>query len=63
MRRRTLENTRESQDTLSSIVKVVDQIESMPVQKDVLDDVEDALAALEDVRHHLLSLIIHLKTH
>ncbi|KAH8829445.1 phosphatidylinositol-glycan biosynthesis class S protein-domain-containing protein [Flagelloscypha sp. PMI_526] len=47
MRRRTIENTRESQDTLSSIVQLVDKIENMPVGKDVLEDVEESLLSLE----------------
>jgi len=49
MRRRSLENARGSQETLQSIVKLVDQIENMPVGQDVLGDIQDALAALEEV--------------
>lgn len=47
---RTLENAQGSQDTLASIVKLVNQIANMPVGADVRDDVEDALAALQDMR-------------
>ncbi|KAF8155606.1 phosphatidylinositol-glycan biosynthesis class S protein-domain-containing protein [Crassisporium funariophilum] len=46
LRRRTLENAQGSQDTLLSIVKLVDQIENMPVHNDVKGDVQDALSAL-----------------
>ena len=49
IRRRTLENVHESQDTLLSIVKLVDQIEDMPVGEDVRGDIEDALEALNKV--------------
>jgi phosphatidylinositol glycan class S len=52
IRRRALENAQGSQDTLQSIVKLVDQIKNMPVGEDVRDDVEDALQALTNV--HLL---------
>ncbi|KAF9485053.1 hypothetical protein BDN70DRAFT_796635 [Pholiota conissans] len=44
-RRRTLENAEGSRDTLLSIVKLVNQIENMPVGPDVRDDVEGALSA------------------
>jgi len=47
LRRRTHENAREAQQTLESIVKLVEQIENMPVGKDVKRDVEDALLALD----------------
>lgn len=47
MRRRTLENARSSQDTLRSIVKLVDQIKNMPVGKYVKGDVLDALTSLD----------------
>lgn len=50
IRRRALENAQGSQDTLRSIVKLVDQIENMPVGEDVRDDIEDALIALANVR-------------
>ena len=49
MRRRTAENVKESQDTLLSIVKLVNQIQNMPVGKDVKGDVLGALNALERV--------------
>ena len=48
-RRRTLENAHSSQDTLRSIVKLVDQIENMPLGADVKGDVEEALDALNMV--------------
>ncbi|TFK49083.1 hypothetical protein OE88DRAFT_1663454 [Heliocybe sulcata] len=47
LRRRAQENVREAQQTLESIVKLVEQIENMPVGQDVKQDVEDALAALD----------------
>ncbi|TFK34450.1 phosphatidylinositol-glycan biosynthesis class S protein-domain-containing protein [Crucibulum laeve] len=47
LRRRALENAEGAQDTLRSIVKLVDQIENMPVGEDVKGDVQDALAALD----------------
>ncbi|KAF8221084.1 hypothetical protein L208DRAFT_1426731 [Tricholoma matsutake] len=47
IRRRTLENAYGSQETLRSIVKLVGQIENMPVGQDVLGDIHDALSALE----------------
>ena len=46
LRRRTFENAQGSQDTLSSIVKLIDRIENMPVGKGVRDDVQNALHAL-----------------
>lgn len=49
LRRRALENAQGSQETLLSIVKLVDQIENMPVGEDVRGDVEDALDALTKV--------------
>jgi GPI-anchor transamidase subunit S len=49
IRRRALENTEGSQNTLKSIVKLVDQIENMPVGQDVKGDVLDALVALDKV--------------
>lgn len=49
VRRRTFENAQESQDTLLSIVKLVDQIENMPVGEDVRGDVDEALEALNKV--------------
>ncbi|KAG6897244.1 hypothetical protein C0992_003133 [Termitomyces sp. T32_za158] len=47
LRYRTLSNSQLSQDTLRSIVSLVDQIENMPVGQDVRDDVQVALLALE----------------
>ena len=52
-RRRTVENAHSSQDTLRSIVKLVDQIENMPLGPDVKGDVEGALDALSMVRSFL----------
>ncbi|KAG6899115.1 hypothetical protein C0993_000767, partial [Termitomyces sp. T159_Od127] len=49
LRYRTLINIQVSQDTLRSIVSLVDQIENMPVGQDVRDDVQGALLALEEV--------------
>ena len=46
LRRRTFENAQGSQDTLSSIVKLIDRIENMPVGDGVRDDVQNALHAL-----------------
>ena len=53
LRRRTLENAKGSQDTLKSIIKLVDQIDNMPVGEDVKGDVEDALEELTKVRTHI----------
>ncbi|XP_006461652.1 hypothetical protein AGABI2DRAFT_178717 [Agaricus bisporus var. bisporus H97] len=47
MRRHTAENVKNTQETLTSIVKPVDQIGNMPVKEDVRDDVQGALEALE----------------
>ncbi|KAJ7167335.1 phosphatidylinositol-glycan biosynthesis class S protein-domain-containing protein [Mycena crocata] len=49
LRRRTLENAEGAQDTLKSIVKLVDQIENMPVGQDVKGDVQDSLTALDQM--------------
>jgi len=49
MRRRSLENAHGSQETLQSIIKLVDQIENMPVGQGVLGDIHDALTALEEM--------------
>ncbi|KAG2134845.1 phosphatidylinositol-glycan biosynthesis class S protein [Suillus clintonianus] len=48
LRRRALQNVQGSQDTLHSIVKLVDQINNMPVGQVVRDDVLDALASLHE---------------
>ncbi|KAG8216867.1 phosphatidylinositol-glycan biosynthesis class S protein-domain-containing protein [Butyriboletus roseoflavus] len=48
LRHRTLENILNSQQTLQSIVKLVDQIEAMPVDQKVRGDVHNALSALEE---------------
>jgi phosphatidylinositol glycan class S len=49
LRRRALENAEGAQDTLKSIVKLVDQIENMPVGQNVKGDVQDSLTALDQV--------------
>lgn len=49
MRRRALENSERAKDTLRSIVKLVDQIQNMPVGKDVRDDVVNALNELDEM--------------
>ncbi|KAF7344519.1 GPI transamidase component PIG-S [Mycena sanguinolenta] len=49
LRRRTLENVQNAQDTLKSIVKLVDQIENMPVGLDVKGDVQNSLTALDQM--------------
>ncbi|KAI0754377.1 phosphatidylinositol-glycan biosynthesis class S protein-domain-containing protein [Daedaleopsis nitida] len=55
LRKRALENVRGSKETLHSIIRLVDQIEGMPVGPDVRDDIEDALAALKEVHETSLS--------
>ena len=54
LRRRILENVQSSQDTLLSIIKLVEQIGNMPVGRDVKDDVNGALAALDKVKYNVL---------
>ncbi|KAI0716794.1 phosphatidylinositol-glycan biosynthesis class S protein [Earliella scabrosa] len=49
LRRRAVGNVQGSTETLQSIVRLVDQIEGMPVGPDVKDDIQDALAALNEV--------------
>lgn len=49
LRSRAIDNTKEASDTLGSIVKLIHQIENMPVKKDVRGDVIDALDALDEV--------------
>ncbi|KAJ8586391.1 hypothetical protein M405DRAFT_795638 [Rhizopogon salebrosus TDB-379] len=48
LRRRALQNVQGTQDTLHSIVKLVDQIDNMPVGQVVRDDVLDALTSLHE---------------
>jgi phosphatidylinositol glycan class S len=55
LRRRALQNVQGTQDTLHSIVKLVDQIDNMPVGQVVRDDVLDALTSLHEVRTELTS--------
>ncbi|KAF9444833.1 hypothetical protein P691DRAFT_763033 [Macrolepiota fuliginosa MF-IS2] len=62
MRRRALENAKGAHETLTSIVKLVDQIENMPVKEDVKGDVQGALDALEKVSPSLHSLPFRLLT-
>lgn len=47
LRQRSLENVVSTTETLHSIIKLVDQIENMPVKEDVKGDVQDALDSLE----------------
>jgi len=47
LRQRSLENVVSTTETLRSIVKLVDQIENMPVKEDVKGDIQDALDSLE----------------
>lgn len=54
LRHRILENVRGSIDTISSIVKLVDRIQGMPVGESVKEDVEKTLDALEEVGIPLL---------
>ncbi|KAI0078298.1 hypothetical protein K474DRAFT_1641640 [Panus rudis PR-1116 ss-1] len=49
VRRRTAENVKDSQETLQSIVSLVNQIENMPVGQDVRGDVQGALDALNQI--------------
>lgn len=60
LRHRALQNVQGSQDTLHSIIKLVDQINNMPVGQVVRDDVLDALASLHEVRS--ASGVILMKT-
>lgn len=48
LRRRASENTENAHETLQSIVRLVTQIENMPVGQDVKNDVQEALAALDE---------------
>lgn len=54
LRQRAFENVQGSADTLEAIVRLVDQIENMPVGQDVVGDVQDALDALNEVRRQPL---------
>jgi len=47
LRQRSLENVVSTTETLHSIVKLVDQIENMPVKEDVKGDIQNALDSLE----------------
>ena len=47
LRQRSLENVVSTTETLHSIVKLVDQIENMPVKEDVRGDLQNALESLE----------------
>jgi phosphatidylinositol glycan class S len=59
LRYRTSENILGSQQTLYSIIKLVDQIENMPVDQTVRGDVHDALTALGEVRFFQFCLPYH----
>jgi len=52
LRRRAMENIRDSKEALLSIVKLVDQITGMPVGPDVRNDIQGALDAIDQVRSH-----------
>jgi phosphatidylinositol glycan class S len=56
-RQRALENAQGAKDTLLSTVKLVDQIENMPVDQFVQKDVQDALNSLKLVRYCQLAII------
>ncbi|KAL0959938.1 hypothetical protein HGRIS_011601 [Hohenbuehelia grisea] len=62
MRRRTLENTHGSQDTLRSIVRLVDQIENMPFGASVRGDIQNSLAALEKAYAEASTSLSHALT-
>ena len=49
VRRRVKENVFKTKETLDSIIRIVDQIDNMPVGANVRGDVEGALDALENV--------------
>lgn len=49
LRRRIWESTRGTKDTLASIVKLVHQLENMPIGQDVQNDVRGALDSLHKV--------------
>ncbi|KAJ7064913.1 phosphatidylinositol-glycan biosynthesis class S protein-domain-containing protein [Mycena amicta] len=56
LRRRAIQNAAEASETLQSIVKLVDQIENMPVGQDVRGDVQDSLTALDQIYASTMSL-------
>lgn len=47
LRQRSLENVLSTTETLDSIIKLVNQIENMPVKEDVKGDIQNALDSLE----------------
>ena len=47
LRQRSLENVASTAETLDSIIKLVGQIENMPVREDVKGDIQNALDSLE----------------
>ena len=47
LRQRSLENIVSTTETLDSIIKLVNQIENMPVKEDVKGDIQNALDSLE----------------
>lgn len=56
LRIRTLENVNNARETLESIVKLLHQIQNMPVKTNVREDVVGALDALERLRPYIPSL-------
>lgn len=60
LRRRALQNVQGSQDTLYSIVKLVDQIDNMPVGQVVRNDVLDALSFLHEVRSAIDAILMKI---
>lgn len=58
LRRRALENVKGSTEALMSILTLVDQIEGMPVGRDVRGDIDGALDALD--RAYSFSTLPHL---
>ncbi|KAF8889674.1 phosphatidylinositol-glycan biosynthesis class S protein-domain-containing protein [Infundibulicybe gibba] len=63
MRRRSLENSEGAKDTLQSIVKLVEQIENMPVGQNVRDDVQNALTALDELYYSSKTSLGHVLHH
>ncbi|OAX39231.1 hypothetical protein K503DRAFT_792056 [Rhizopogon vinicolor AM-OR11-026] len=62
LHRRALQNVQDTQDTLYSIVKLLDHIDNVPVGQVVRDDVLDGLASLHDAYHTAtISLAIALR--
>jgi GPI-anchor transamidase subunit S len=51
LRQRTLENVRAAKDTLSSTVKLVDEIDNMPVDRIAKGDIQQSVEILEQVNN------------